>query len=494
MLGSNTISSSQFFPGGIPAGVYPFSVSDGNGCVKNDTITITQPNPLTTINNVTDISCYGLTDGSVILNIQGGTPPFIENWGGFNPNALAQGTYFFTVTDSNNCSFSDSISIIEPDSFYYSTQVNNISCYGFNDGNVSFIMNGGTPPYYENWGASDPLALSPGMHYFTVSDTNGCSISDSVNISEPSELIVSITSTNITCYGGNNGTASLSISGGTLPYNENWYGFDPMALIAGTYIYTVNDTNNCSVTDSVTITQSQDSLTSTLVPTNLSSCLIMDGSIDQNIIGGTPPYTYLWNNGDTTQDISNLMAGTYSVTTTDTNGCFTISTIFVDQPSDSLRLNLSTQDFNGYNIACYGDTNGIISAITTGGHGLISYNWSTGDTNSTANNLYAGSFSVTITDTSGCSLTDSTILISPTQLTSSYTTTDVLCYNDSTGSATVIFNGGVPDYLLGWGSFTLPLLNGQNTFASGTIIPQGVYPYSATDLNGCTLFLSLIHI
>ena len=147
MLGSNTISSSQFFPGGIPAGVYPFSVSDGNGCVKNDTITITQPNPLTTINNVTDISCYGLTDGSVILNIQGGTPPFIENWGGFNPNALAQGTYFFTVTDSNNCSFSDSISIIEPDSFYYSTQVNNISCYGFNDGNVSFIMNGGTPPY-----------------------------------------------------------------------------------------------------------------------------------------------------------------------------------------------------------------------------------------------------------------------------------------------------------------------------------------------------------
>ena len=91
---------------------------------------------------------------------------------------------------------------------------------------------------------------------------------------------------------------------------------------------------------------------------------------------------------------------------------------------------------------------GIVSALTTGGHGQISYSWSNGDTNSTANNLYAGSIAVTVTDTSGCALTDSTILISPTELTSTYSTTDVLCFNDSTGSATVTFNGGVPDYLL----------------------------------------------
>ena len=116
LLGSNTISSAQFFPGGIPAGVYPFSVTDGSGCIKNDTIVITQPNALSTINNVTDISCYGLTDGSAILTVLGGTPPFVEDWGGFNPNALAQGTYFFTVTDSNSCSYSDSIAIVEPDS------------------------------------------------------------------------------------------------------------------------------------------------------------------------------------------------------------------------------------------------------------------------------------------------------------------------------------------------------------------------------------------
>ena len=492
LLGSSTVSSSQFFPSGIPAGSYPFSISDASGCIKNDTILISQPNPLSTINTVNNISCYGLTDGSATINVLGGTPPFVEDWGGYNPNALAEGTYFFTVTDSNNCLYTDSINIIEPDSLYYSSTINNISCFGTNDGNVSFNINGGIPPYNENWGTSNPNALFPGTHYYTISDTNGCSLSDSVNITEPNELLVSSSITNVSCYGGNNGTVNLTISGGTLPYNENWYGFNPQALYAGTYIYSVIDTNNCSVTDTVIITQSLDSLTSSLSATNLSSCLVMDGSIDQNIIGGTPPYTYIWNNGDTTEDISNLMAGTYSVITTDTNGCFTTSSIFVDQPSDSLRLILSTQDFNGFNIACYGDTNGTISAITNGGNGLINYNWSNGDTNSVANNLHAASFSVTITDTAGCSLTDSITLIAPTELISSYSTTDVLCYGDSSGSATVTFSGGVPDYLLAWGSFTFPLINGQNIFTSGTIIPQGLYPYSATDLNGCTIYDTIL--
>ena len=152
-------------------------------------------------------------------------------------------------------------------------------------------------------------------------------------------------------------------------YSENWFGYDNFALTAGTYFYSVIDSNGCTINDSITITQSQDSLTSTLTPTNLSSCLVYDGSIDHTIIGGTPPYTYLWNNGDTTEDISGLMAGTYSVTTTDTNGCFTTANVFVDQPSDSLRLSLLPSDYNGYNIACYGDSSGTISANTTGGHG-----------------------------------------------------------------------------------------------------------------------------
>ena len=229
-------------------------------------------------------------------------------------------------------------------------------------------------------------------------------------------------------------------------------------------------------------------MTSTLTPTNLSSCIVYDGSIDQSIIGGTPPYTYLWNNGDTTEDISGLMAGTYSVTTTDTNGCFTTASIFVDQPSDSLSLSFTTSDYNGFSISCFGDSSGSIVANTVGGYGLISYAWSTGDSSSSVNNLTTGVYSITISDTAGCTLTDSISLNSPSEFISSYSTTDILCYGDSTGSATVIFSGGVQDYLLAWGSFTFPLLGGQNTFNSGAIIPAGIYPYSASDLNGCQLF------
>ena len=488
LLGNNIISSSQFFPGGIPAGTYPFTVTDGASCMIYDTIIITQPDVISTINTVNNISCYGLTDGSVTLNISGGTPPFVEDWAGYNPNALAQGIYSFTITDDNGCLFSDSITIIEPDSLYYTTTSNNISCFGLSDGNATINISGGVTPYSQDWGSSNPLALSSGMHYYTISDTNGCSLSDSVFISEPTALLVSIFSTNVTCYGGNNGTAILSISGGTPAYTENWNGFDNLALSAGNYLYTVSDTNGCSVSDSITITQSQDSLTSTLIPTNLSSCQVYDGSIDQSIIGGTPPYTYLWNNGDTTEDISGLMAGTYSVTTTDTNGCFTTASIFVDQPSDSLSLSFTTSDYNGFNISCFGDSSGSIAASTTGGYGLITYAWSTGDSISSVSNLSSGVYSVTISDTAGCSLTDSITLNSPSEFTSTYSTTDILCYGDSTGSATVIFSGGVEDYLLAWGSFTLPLLGGQNTFNSGAIIPAGIYPYSATDLNGCQLF------
>ena len=487
LLGNNIISSSQFFPGGIPAGTYPFTVTDGTGCMIYDTIIITQPDLISTINTINNISCYGLTDGSVTLNISGGTPPFVEDWSGFNPNSLAQGTYSFTVTDDNGCLFSDSITIVEPDSLTYSTSSNNISCYGLSDGNATINISGGVAPYSQDWGSSDPLALSSGMHYYIISDTNGCSLSDSVFISEPTALLVSIFSTNVTCYGGNNGTAILSISGGTPAYTENWNGFDNLALSAGNYVYTVSDTNGCSVSDSITITQSQDSLTSTLIPTNLSSCQVYDGSIDQSIIGGTPPYTYLWNNGDTTEDISGLMAGTYSVTTTDTNGCFTTASIFVDQPSDSLSLSFTTSDYNGFNISCFGDSSGSIAASTTGGYGLITYAWSTGDSISSVSNLSSGVYSVTISDTAGCTLTDSISLNSPSEFTSTYSTSDILCYGDSTGSASVIFSGGVEDYLLAWGSFTFPLLGGQNTFNSGAIIPAGIYPYSATDLNGCQL-------
>ena len=491
LLGNNTINSTQVFPTGIPAGIYPFSVTDGLGCTIHDTIIITQPISISTINTINNISCYGLADGNVSLSISGGNPPYTENWLGNNPNILSQGIYPYIIVDDNGCQLSDSIIIIEPDSLSYSATINNISCFGLNDGNVAINISGGVAPYSQNWGLSDPLSLTYGMHFFSIIDNNGCSLSDSIFISEPSNIFVSVNNTNVNCFGGSNGTATLSISGGSPPYLENWFGYDNFALTAGTYFYSVSDSNGCIVNDSITITESLDSLTSILTATNLSSCTISDGSISQSIIGGIPPYTYLWNNGDTSKDINGLVAGTYYVTTTDSNGCFTNASIFVDQPSDSLRLNFSTSEFNGFSISCYADSSGSITANTYGGFGLISYYWSTGDSSSALNNLSSGMYSISISDTAGCTLTDSIYLNSPDEFTSTYTSTNVLCFGENSGSASVVFSGGIADYFLSWQGNTHHLLAGQNTFNSGSLT-QGIYIYSATDLNGCQLIDTII--
>tara|TARA_B100001057_G_scaffold197203_1_gene197913 strand:- start:1521 stop:8069 length:6549 start_codon:yes stop_codon:yes gene_type:complete len=482
LLGANTISSTQFFPQGIFAGIYPFSVSDSSGCFINDTIIISQPDPLVVMSNVNGISCHSFADGSAYLNISGGTPPYIENWGAFNPNSLDKGIYYYSVTDSNNCIFSDSIEIVEPDSFYVQSQTDNISCFGFNDGNVTLTFVGGTPPYNENWGTSNPQALSPGVHYYSAHDTNGCSITDSVIVLEPNQIIYSITSSNVTCYGGNNGSATIFISSGDGPFSENWFGFSPQTLSAGTYQFSITDSNNCSVSDSVTIIQSQDSLNSFLNATNLTSCQASDGSIDQNIIGGIPPYTFLWNNGDTTEDISNLTAGNYQVTTIDSNGCIATSSIFVDQPSDSLRLNLNALEFNGFNISCFGDSNGTIVASTFGGYGPMLFNWSNGDTGSVTQNLNIDSYYVTVTDDStGCSLTDSINLIGPEEFSISFLSANVSCHNDSNAHASVIYNGGIAPYSCIWDSDSTNILDSIDNLKAGS------YTVIAADANGCSI-------
>ena len=123
-----------------------------------------------------------------------------------------------------------------------------------------------------------------------------------------------------------------------------------------------------------------------------------------------------------------------------------------------MSINLISSNYNGYGVSCPSAFNGFINTSISGGLGSVSYLWSTSDTTNSISNLFAGTYSLTVTDSTGCSLTDSVNLDEPSQITALSTTSDVLCHGDSTGSATVIFGGGVPDYLLGWNGFTYPLL------------------------------------
>ena len=486
-------------PSALSAGTYSYSVTDSNSCIYTNTITITEPNVISTTSTITNVSCNGDTDGNAILSISGGTPGYSEDWGTNNPNSLSEGTYTYTITDTNGCTFSDSVTITEPQILSASYTQTNVSCNGFIDGSASVSITGGTTNYILSWDTltypllggvnifNTPVGVPAGIYPFGIADANGCSFTDTITITEPPSISVTESTTNVSCFGLSDGTATLAISGGTPAYTEDWGTNNPNALSAGTYNYTITDGNSCVYTNSLTITEPNE-LSSTITPTDLTSCLISNGTIDLSVSGGTSPYYYLWNNNDTTEDLSNLSAGNYSVTITDENGCSTTNNTTVNQPSNGLAISLISPTYNGYEISCYGGSNGSITTTAVGGLGNLSFVWSNGDSTQNLSNLTAGSYSVTMTDSIGCSLFDNITLNEPSEITSNYSTTDVHCNGDSSGSATVVFSGGVTDYLLSWSGFNYPLPNGLNTFITPVGVPAGIYPYSVTDINGCMHF------
>jgi len=480
----------------LSAGTYNYIITDSNTCTYTNSVTVNEPNAVSTTPTITNVSCNGLSDGIATLSISGGTAGYTEDWGINNPLSLAAGTYSYTITDTNSCTYTDSVTITEPQILDATYTQTNVSCNGFFDGTAEVIITGGTTDYLLSWDTltypllggvsvfNTPIGVPAGVYPFGITDVNGCYFSDTITITQPDAISVSETLTNVSCNGFSDGTAILSITGGTPGYLEDWGTNNPSTLSSGTFSYTVTDTNSCVYTNSISISE-PNVLSSSVIPTDLTSCLISNGSIDLSVNGGTIPYSYSWNNSDTTEDLSNLSAGNYSVIITDINGCTDTNWATVNQPSNGLALSLSSTSINGYNISCFSENTGNIIANSAGGLGTLTYQWSNGDSTQNISNLPAGSYSVTMTDSVGCSLFDNITLTEPTELTSVYSSTNVLCNGDSTGSATVTISGGIPTYILGWGGNAIP---NAGLFYTGNIVPEGVYPYSVTDLNGCNLY------
>ena len=165
------------------------------------------------------VSCSGFSDGSALLNISGGTLPYVEDWGLNNPLALNVGTYSFTVTDSNNCTYQGQAIITEPNPISVNEFITDVSCFGLSDGVVLLQINGGTAPYNQDWLGDNPLALAQGNYSYTITDTNGCNLTNFVSINQPNELLVTSNVNNVSCHGYSDGSINLNISGGTIPYN-----------------------------------------------------------------------------------------------------------------------------------------------------------------------------------------------------------------------------------------------------------------------------------
>jgi len=281
----------------------------------------------------TNVSCNGGANGSINLTVSGGVSPYTYAWstGATTQNISGRtaGTYTVTVTDAIGCTKTTAVTITQPATIVLSTSVVNVQCNGGSTGSVTLTVSGGQSPYSYAWSSGATTQnisnRAAGTYTVTVTDANGCTKTTSATITQPSVLALTRTAVNVLCFGGATGSIDLTVTGGTTPYSYAWSNSattqDISGLSAATYTVTVTDANGCTKTTSATITQPSTGLKLATTKVNVLCNGAATGSIDLSLEGGTMPYAYSWSNGATTQDISNLAAGIYTVTVTDANSC-----------------------------------------------------------------------------------------------------------------------------------------------------------------------------
>jgi len=483
----------------VSSGTYTVTVTDANGCTTVQSASVGQPAAAlsSSVSASQNVNCHSGSDGSITLSVNGGTSPYTFNWSNGattqNLSNLSAGTYAVTITDANGCTANQSATITQPSASLASSisAMQNVNCFAGSDGSIDLTVNGGTVPYSFNWsnGATteDISNLSSGNYTVTVTDANGCTAVQSASISQPGAALsgTATVTSNISCFSGNNGSIDLTMSGGTTPYNYLWStgatSEDLNNLAAGTYTVTVTDNNGCTFNTSATISQPPGSLTTSIsISQNVSCFGGNNGSIDLTASSGTPPYTFQWSNGETTEDISNLSAGTYTVTVTDANGCFAVQSGTINQPTAALSVTLNASQ----NANCFAGSDGSIDVTVAQGTSPYTYIWSNGESTEDISNLAAGTYTVTVTDANGCTETLSATISQPSGALSATlnSSQNVNCFAGSDGQIDLTVTQGTPPYTYNWN-------NGETTEDINNL-PAGTYTVIVTDANGCTETLS----
>ncbi len=501
-IGANTPNNPN-----LCAGTYTVTVSDNAGCDSIFTFTIDEPAEIQTNAVVSDVSCFGQCDGSVVLSPTNGVGTYSYNWnpvpangnGTSQANGLCAGTYFVTVTDANGCQKLDSFDIDEPAEIVQGLVVVNDANCGQCDGSVAAAFSGGTGTNLSvQWSNGDTGlfadSLCFGLYTATVTDSIGCSQTFDYPVSETNGPTIALSGVNTSANGVCDGTATVSIitGGGTITYN--WSNGDTTAtadsLCAGFYSVTVTDSTGCSTVDTITITE-PDAIFVTFAVTEI-SCLGngCDGEITATVSGGIPPYAYVWSNGEFGDTIDSLCAGTYVVTITDGLSAVIIDSVILTDPTP---VNIAATITN---TTCPGVCDGSIDLSLSGGVLPYTIQWSTGDTTAMIDSLCAGDYSVTVTDSTGCFSIDSFTVTQPPVITINI---DSLFNPDcqvADGYVDVSASGGTPGtpnaYSYQWLDVNFdPLTPPQNDTAASNLF-AGIYNVEVTDGNGCVAAFPII--
>lgn len=498
----------------LKAGTYCLNVVDDHGCTAQSCITLTEPSePLVVTsevsiyNEVYNVSCYDATDGSIDITVSGGVPGYTFEWNGDgtvdgqeDQNDIGAGTYDVLVIDANFCTTLLEFELLEPTPIVVDATISvfdggfNVSCNGVCDGTISAVISGGNPDYTYSWTGPNGFTstelelnnLCSGTYNITVTDANNCSIVQSFVLTQPAPLSAEVNN-NINCNTGNYDLC-VTVSGGSGNYTYEWSNEATSACITATtdgeYCVTVIDFNGCSDEACVDINvEAPMNVTSVVTNTSCGLCL---GAIDLTITGGVSPYDILWTGGLTTQDISNLCAGSYTVTITDATGCQYQQT-FVIQDTPGVNVQVQTT-----NVACGGEATGSASAFISGGSEPYTITWFDAQENvigtgTSIQGLSAGFYSVDVTDANECGGTSQFAIVEAPSLVieevevSVFGDFNISSPGGSDGSIHVEVSGGTPEYIFTWTPEGLP----EDHELTG--LGEGDYTVTVTDANGCSV-------
>ncbi|MFK8103588.1 MAG: T9SS type A sorting domain-containing protein, partial [Saprospiraceae bacterium] len=477
----------------LSAQSYGVTVTDANNCVLTTSVTIVEPAVLTGTVSVTGISGLGALDGSATANPLGGTGSYSYLWNtGLTTQTIANlgaGDYCVTITDANNCTTSacETINDVSCGNYNISLVTTNISCNGENDGSIAATAEAGQSPYTYLWsnGATNAIVdnLSAMDYSVTITDANNCVLTESTSIIEPLVVSVSVTTTNETTNGANDGTATAMGIGGTGTLSYAWdntmMGTNLNNLAPGTYTVTVTDENDCSAIAFGSVGGANvdcSTFTTTVMPGMISCFGAADGTAMALPSNGTAPYAFLWSNNQTTQQAINLGAGSYSVTVTDSNNCTSETDVLLTEPSAlSLTVDHTNETVTGAN-------DGTATTSLSGGVGGYTYLWSNSQTTTAINNLAPAIYTVTVADANGCSTQGTVTVLAAVpvdcqDLAIDAVISDVSCFGAADGSLEIIPTGGLAPYSFVWA------LGSTNTML--TNLSPGAYPILVRDANNC---------
>ncbi|MES2515664.1 MAG: gliding motility-associated C-terminal domain-containing protein [Bacteroidota bacterium] len=475
----------------LNSGTNSVTVTDAKGCTVTAIANITTAGgPTLSVTSQTNVNCFGASTGSATINAAGGTAPVTYTWIPGNLNgavqtALAAGLYTVNASDANACASTTTVLITQPTASLSATISNTTApgC-GLSNGAASVTVSGGTPSYTYGWspgGATTASVnnLSSGNSTVTITDAKGCIATSVVSLNSTSGPTLTIVAqTSVSCFGGNNGTATVNATGGSGPYTYTWTpgnltGAIQPSLSAGVYTVIVKDASQCIGTHTISITQPTAGITGTILTTP-TGCGNSIGSATVTASGGVPAYTYSWApTAGSGASISGLAAGSYSVVVTDSKGCQVTVNTSVNTTGAGPGLSVASQT----NAICFSSTNAGASILATG-TGPFSYTWSpTGGNAAVSNGLTGGTYTVFVSDASLCLSTITLTISQPPAIVVTVTNTTASCGNYD-GTATVIASGGT-------GSLT-PLWNVNSNSTTVTGLSAGTYSVLVTDATGCT--------